>query len=58
MKITSFNLLSGLVFLTLAACQSTEPSILGVPKSQWNHLTLDQQNSIIAGYKPQVDKQR
>lgn len=38
-----FYLLMGL----LTAC---EPMVFGIPQSQWNQLTLDQKNQVIAGY--------
>jgi hypothetical protein len=48
------KLLLGLFVLVLSGCVEqaayTEPTVFGVPQSQWSQLTHAQQNQVIAAY--------
>ena len=36
--------------LTLIACATPEPQVFGVPQSEWNQLSKDQQDQVIRAY--------
>lgn len=47
--IRSLSLLAAACFL-LSACAPPEPMMFGIPQSQWQTLTKQQQNAVIEGY--------
>lgn len=49
----NYFLLGSLFSLLLIGCQPPEPVVFGMPQSQWNTLTRDQQNQVIQGYNEQ-----
>lgn len=49
-KLIRLSLLVTVVCSLLSACAPPEPTMFGIPQSQWQALTKQQQDAVIKGY--------